>query len=171
MGVLFDYFAADSDEQAASAIDRLGGPGAIATLPAPAPSFDTVSVKGIDPVVQMGTLEELLTARPYDEIVAQPRSGHTLAVRDGGERLVLTLTDVLTSALAEASQERLAEVAVPWSRTEEFWGGTDPESLTHILRDLAGLARRAQASSQQLYCWSASNTREPVSRVTLDVVR
>jgi hypothetical protein len=153
MGVLFDYFAADSDEQAASAIDRLGGPGAATAPPAPAQTFDTVSVKGIDPAVQMGTLEELLTARPYDDIVEQPRSGHTLAIRDGGERLVLTLTDSLTSALAEASPERLAEVAVPWSRTEEFWGGADPDTLTEILRDLAGLARRAQAGSQRLYCW------------------
>ncbi|NIK56933.1 hypothetical protein [Kribbella shirazensis] len=148
MGVLFDYFAADSDEQAASAIDRVGGPGT-ADPDASAQAFDTVSVKGIDPVVQMGTLEALLTGRPYDaSAVGQP-----LAIRDGGERVVLALADSLTIALAEACPERLAEVAVPWSRTEEFWGSADPDTLTEILRDLAGLAGRAQAASQRLYCW------------------
>lgn len=66
---------------------------------------------------------------------------------------MLTLTDSLTSALAEVSPERLAEVAAPWSRTEEFWGMGEPDMLTEFLRDLAGLAGRAQASSQRLYCW------------------
>jgi hypothetical protein len=32
MGVLFDYFAADTDEPAASAIERLDGPGATAAI-------------------------------------------------------------------------------------------------------------------------------------------
>jgi hypothetical protein len=153
MGVLFDYFAAASDEQAASAIDRVGGPGAETAPDASAQAFDTVSVKGIDPVVQMGRLEELLTGRPYDEIAAERRSGQPLAIRDGGERVVLALADSLTNALAEASPERLAEVAAPWSRTEEFWGSADPDMLTELLRDLAGLAGRAHASNQRLYCW------------------
>ncbi|MET9274214.1 hypothetical protein [Kribbella sp. NPDC003557] len=153
MGVLFDYFAADSDEQAASAIDRLGGPGAETAPDASAQAFDTVSVKGIDPVVQMGTLEALLTGRSYAEIAAEHRSGTPLAIHDGGERVVLALTDSLTNALAEASPERLAEVAVPWSRTDEFWGSADPDMLTGFLRDLAGVAGRAQAGSQRLYCW------------------
>jgi hypothetical protein len=152
MGALFDYFAADSDEEAASTIDRLGGPGAASD--ASARTFDTVSAKGIDPVVQLGTLEELLTGRPYDDIAAEPRSGHSVAIRDGGDVLVLTLTDSLTSALAEATPERLAEVAVPWSLTEEFWGSAEPGMLAEFLRDLAGLASRAQASSQRLYCWT-----------------
>jgi len=176
MGVLFEYFAADSDEVAASVIDRLGGPGACAVPPAPsitrrrlfrravdqAPAlrenapelvFETVSVKGIDPVVQLGTLEELLTGRPYDDIVEDPRSGQEVATRNGGERLVLTLTESITTALAEAGNDRLSGVAVPWSRTEEFWGAGDPEVLASFLGDLAGLARRARARDQQLYCW------------------
>ena len=179
MGVIYDYFSADSDEQAASVIDRLDGPGARAASPpsgeaprrglfrrkvdllvapteAPPPDlvFDTVPGHGIDPVVQMGTLEELLTGRSYDdEIATDPRNGHTVAVRDGGERHVLTLTHSLATALAQASDERLAEVAVPWSQTEEFWGDADPDVLTDFLHSLAALARRAQATQQLLYCW------------------
>jgi hypothetical protein len=178
MGVLFDYFAAASDEEAATVIDRVGGPGSQATMvappvgrqrgifgrkrPAPEPAlgtdpdlvvYDTLSVKGIDPVVQLGTLEELLTGRPYDDVVDDPRSGHNLALRDGGERLVVTLTDPLTAALAEASDEILERVARPWSETEEFWNAADPTDLAEFLKELAGLAQRAQAGDQKLYCW------------------
>lgn len=177
MGVLFDYFAADSDSEAGSVIDRAGGPGSQTVQVSPPTggkrglfgrkratpqpfttdpglvAFDTVSVKGIDPVVQLGTLEELLTSRPYDDVVNDPRAGKTVASADGGERLVCTITDSLTTALARASDEELQRVAQPWSQTEEFWGDADPEELTEILGELAGLARRAQANGHRLYCW------------------
>jgi hypothetical protein len=177
MGVIFDYFAAGSDQEAVTVIDRVGGPSSqavIVTPPEPKRGslgrkrsaseptlstdpdlvmYDTVSVKGIDPLVQLGTLEELLTGRAYDDVVDDPRSGHPLVARDGGERLVCTLTDSLTSALARASGDELRRIAQPWSRTEEFWGAADPEELAEFLGDLADLARRAQVSSQRLYCW------------------
>jgi hypothetical protein len=178
MGVLFDYFAAASDEEAATVIDRVGGSGSQATMVAPpegrqrgifgrkrpAPElafgtdpdlvvYDTLSVKGIDPVVQLGTLEELLTGRPYHDVVDDPRSGHNLAMRDGGERLVVTLTDSLAATLAEASDETLERVARPWSQSDEFWNSADPSDLAEFLKELAGLARRAEAGDQKLYCW------------------
>lgn len=177
MGVLFDYFAADSDEIAASVIERLGGPGSSLRPPPPVitplgrlfrrPSeqalavpdkstelvFDTVCDTGIDPVVQLGTLEELLTGVPFDDILDDDRSGKAVATRNGGERLVVTLTDGVTTALAEAPAERLSEVAVPWSQTEEFLGTGNSGVLSVVLGELAELARRARARDQQLYCW------------------
>lgn len=177
MGVLFDYFAADSDEDAALAIDRLGGPGAHSApnkqaLPqrrgwfrrVPAPpdtpagltpaAFDTVQDTGIDPVVQLGTLEELLTGRPYDEVVADPRSGHQIALRDNGERAVCAVTHTLTQALANLPRARARDIAVAWAQTEEFWGAADPDDLQSVLLDLSALAARARANSQSLYCWA-----------------
>jgi hypothetical protein len=153
MGVLFDYFAAASDQAAASAISLLGGPGAPPASPAAGPPFDTVPAKGIDPLVQLGTLEALLTGRDYERIVTGPRAGHALATQDGGQRLVVTLTDELQAALAEASDARLASVAVPWSQTEEFFGQGDPQILTSGLHELAELARRARTKDERLYCW------------------
>ena len=176
MAVLFDYFAAGSDEQAAAVIDRPGGPGRAAAPLTPqdsgrrglfrrkaprwsGPATDdsqplfTVFGDGIDPVVQMGTFEELLTGRSYDDIVEDPRHGHTVAERDGGERLVLTVTDTLRDALAAASAERLAELAVPWSQTEELGGQGEPEILSTFLTSLAGLARHAQEQHERMYCW------------------
>lgn len=146
MGVLFTYFSADSDEQAASVIDLEQGP-------ASSPDVrDTVPLKGIEPVVQMGTLEELLTGRPYDEVTEDPRWADAVAVRRDGELLVLTLTDGLTSALAGASESELAVAARGWARTEEL-DGSDPSLLGHILTDLSGLAQSAAAGQRRLYCW------------------
>lgn len=178
MGVLFDYFTAPSDEEAATVIDRVSGPGSQAVLMAqpeekrgvfgrrqvrasqPAFStdpkthvYDTVSDTGIDPVVQLGTLEALLTGRAYDEVTADPRSGHAIEVRDGGDRVVVTVTASLTSTLAEATEQTLTQVAIPWSETEEFWGEGDPVALTALLEELAALARNAHNNGHQLYCW------------------
>jgi hypothetical protein len=158
MGVLFDYFSADSDESAASAVSLPGGPGgpsgtdAPADLPGETP-FDTVHTKGVDPLVQLGTLEALLTERDYAQIVTGPRAGRPLAIQDRGERLVVTLTDELQAALADAEEAVLASVAEPWARTEEFSGQGDPQLLTGLLQGLAELARRARAKNERMYCW------------------
>lgn len=176
MGMLFDYFSAGSDEEAGTVIERLEGPASQTTISQPEQKrgmfgrkrkqalpefglnpalviFDTVSVKSIEPVVQLGVLEELITGRTYDDIVQDPRSGHMVAERLGGERLVLTLTDGLSSALADASDETLEQVAVPWSQTEEFGYAADARELATFLKDLSGLASRAKASGKLLYCW------------------
>jgi hypothetical protein len=115
--------------------------------------YPTVIGNGIEPVVQMGTLEGLLTGRSYDDVMAANPGGIKVAVRDGGERLVMRLTDSLTEALATASDDRLTEVAVPWSQTEEFWGQGDPQDLGSFLLELAQLARTAQLRGERLYCW------------------
>ena len=164
VGVLFDYFSAASDEAAAEAIDLLGGPGIAARTSADGltgvpgttserPPFDTVSAKGVDPLVQLGTLEALLTGREYELIVAERRAGRPLAIRHGGGRMVVTLTDQLQAALAAADRQQLASVAVPWSQTDEFWGRGDPEDLASLLRELAELAHRARGRGERMYCW------------------
>jgi hypothetical protein len=109
--------------------------------------------KGIDPLVQLGTLEALLTGREYEQIVAGQRAGHVLAAQDGGEHVVVTLTDELQAALAGADDAQLASIAVPWSQTEEFFGQGDPQILTRLLHELAALALRARTKDERLYCW------------------
>ncbi|GAA1241189.1 hypothetical protein [Oryzihumus leptocrescens] len=47
----------------------------------------------------------------------------------------------------------LAEVAVPWAATEEFWGAGDPAQLTEVLSAMAELARQARAEDLYVYCW------------------
>jgi hypothetical protein len=147
MGVLFDYFAAPSDEAAASALETVGGPAA-----APTGSFDAVTFR-VDPVVQLGKLESLLTGLAYEAVTSDPRSGHAVAVGNEGEQFVLAVTDRLQAAIASADDARLSAVAVPWSQTEEFWGMGDPGDVADGLRRLASLARNAVERGERLYCW------------------
>lgn len=147
MGVLYDYFSAPNDEEAAKALTVEGGPGA------PDSGYDAVALKGIDPIVQLGTLEALLTATPYDDVIDDPRSGTMLAASEEYDQLVVTLSGSLVSALAAADDDGLAQVAVPWSQADEFGGGVSPDDLTPVLRDLAALARRAESSGSLVYCW------------------
>lgn len=150
MGVHYEYFSAASDEEAATVVGRLGGPSSQTTVlrwdesrrrilgrrrqpPTPVVGtdpdlvvYDTVFANGVDPVVMLGTLETLITTRAYDDVVEDPRSGHAVAERDGDECLVLTVTDSLAAALADASENALAQAAVPWSETEAFWDSPIP---------------------------------------------
>ncbi|GHJ14982.1 MULTISPECIES: hypothetical protein [unclassified Micromonospora] len=148
MGILCDYFSASTDETAAAVADVLGGPRA-----ASEPGFDVVELKGLEPTVQLGTLEALLTSVDYDVVTRNPRQGKAVAIHNDGEVLVISLTDELRAALAAASESRLREVAAPWSETEEFWGQAEPSILAEALIELAGLARRAATRGERLYCW------------------
>ncbi|MGW6446010.1 hypothetical protein [Lentzea sp. NPDC055074] len=141
MGVLYDYFAAPSDELAATAID--GGPVGV---------FPTVETKSLDPAVVMGELEELLTGRPYDDVSEDPRWGHDVAMELDGEVLVLTVTDGLRDGLAAADD--LAGTAVAWARIEEL-DGFDPVVLADILGNLRALAVEAKKNGERLYCWAS----------------
>jgi antitoxin (DNA-binding transcriptional repressor) of toxin-antitoxin stability system len=143
MGVLFDYFAASDDAVAATVIDVVGGPAEAA--------FPTFALKGVDPLVQLGTLESLLTGTDYDTVVG--RDIAPVAMAGGGERLVIAVSGDLVAALSTADDARLREVAEPWSRTEEFGGNADPSDLATALSGLAELARAATTRGDRLYCW------------------
>ncbi|WP_340686074.1 hypothetical protein LCL61_06895 [Amycolatopsis coloradensis] len=143
MGVLFDYFAAPDNDAAAATIDLVGGP-AEASLP-------TVQLKGVDPFVQLGTLESLLTGADYETVI--DREIAPVAMAGDGVRLVVPLTEELSAALSDADEARLREVAEPWSRTEEFDGQADPADLAAVLTGLAEVARTATTRGDRLYCW------------------
>jgi hypothetical protein len=152
MGVLFDYFSAPSDEVAATAISRAGGPSESSEDTPRLPPFDTLQSTGIEPAVMLGKLEALLTGRDYKEIFDGPRAHKALAIEDDGEKVVETLTDELQAALAGADNERLAAVVVPWSEIDELKGAA-PEGLACWLGEFAELARRARNRGERLYCW------------------
>jgi hypothetical protein len=136
--VIYDYFAAPSDDVAAAVVEN--GPDGLSK----------VDTKGLDPVVVMGKLEALLSGRPYDEVVDDPRSGELLAMGGDGEVLVLTVTEGLRDGLAEPRE--LDGVAAAWAEAEEL-RGWDPADLAQVLRELHVLAREASSKGEQLYCW------------------
>jgi len=169
MGLLCDYFIAPSDDAAAATIDWVGGPGRAApktsslgrfrrlvgreSTSTDQGSYPSVDGSGIEPVVQLGQLEAILTGRDVDEVLESSDAGQLIAERGGGERLVVRLSAPLTGALAGAPADGVPGVAARWAQTEEFWGNADPNVLAEFLRELSGLARQARERGEALYCW------------------
>jgi hypothetical protein len=178
MAVMYDYFAALSDAAAAEMVMLQGGPsGSMPASPALREAIRAgdreairlamrptvrmsdsgvlvLETKGIDPLVQMGTLEALLTGEQYDVVISRPRAGQQVAAEHSREGpWVVTLTDELQDALAAATWDQIAAVAAPWSQAEEFRGQGDPETLAEFLLELADLARQANRRGERLYCW------------------
>jgi hypothetical protein len=145
--MLYEYFAAPSDEAAVSVLQVHGGP-----VAAKGASWDAIDGRGVEPSVNLPELEELLTGVEYDDLIEDPRAGNTLA-RLEDEAMVITLSDSLHEALAKLPVGRIAGVAGEWSHSEEFGGDISPGDLTGFLTDLVKLAQRAAGKGQRLYCW------------------
>lgn len=141
VGNLYDYFAADDDATAAATFEHSPNPERFAVL----------DVRGIEPAVQLATLESLLRGIDYEQVAADPRQCALLTDPHSEERWVVTLTDTLRDALADADQ--LAHTAIAWSATEEFRGQGDADLLGDFLNRFATLARTARSRGQRLYCW------------------
>ncbi|MET8630720.1 hypothetical protein ABZW30_44730 [Kitasatospora sp. NPDC004669] len=145
---LCDYFSAADDHTAVAVLQTPGGPGQA--------GLDVVFLKNIDPVVAIAQLEAIMTSCSYEEASERPRSGQLLSDPEDDGAFVVSLTDTLTAALASASQDDLVRFAEPWSKTDELRQiGVNVEVTADVLEALAGLAQRAQASDQRLYCWWA----------------
>jgi hypothetical protein len=164
MGVWYHYFSAPSDEAAVATINRIGErvppwPFTIRTVRSSLfveRSKDTyVETKLVDPALVLRDLEALLTGREYKDVAGYDGD---LLVENEDDLLIVPLTDMISAALVDADDERLAAVVVPWSQIGEFSGPREePEELVRWLlpwlRELAALARRARERSERLYCW------------------
>src|SRR5262245_725665 len=180
MGVMYDYFAAPSDDAATAMLDHgPGGPGPQPAPPALAEAHRTgdrealrearrefhrlkvresasgtlvLKTGGIDPLAHAGALEQMLTGTSYDEIAGRPRYGEPLAIDDWGSPLILRLPDELQTALINATDDQLNALIVPLSQDEGF-RSFDVDVVTEFVRELAVLARTARDRGEQLYCW------------------
>ncbi|MFJ2871949.1 hypothetical protein [Streptomyces sp. NPDC087298] len=144
MGNLYDYFSAPDDPTALAAFGQGIEAAGLPMLP----------VKGMDPYVQLGQAESLLTGTPYDEVTALPRFNRLLSSPEDESRWLVTLTDELRDALVAARPGGFTAAAETWSRIEEFGGDTPPHELADFLDALAGLAEEAQTHPEphRLYC-------------------
>ncbi|MCP2334703.1 hypothetical protein [Actinomadura rupiterrae] len=141
MSAVFEYFAADDDATAAAALE----------LPSLC-ALGTLEAKGIEPAVQLGTLEALLTGRSYDEVTGDARQAKLVAATPECEAVVVTLSDGLTRALAAGEPELFEKIAEQWAQTDEFDGHSDTEALAVFLEDFCALARQALQCRRRLYC-------------------
>jgi len=164
------FFTAAGDAEAAGAENRPGGPlgwravaghrrtGLLRREPVMVelgPAFEGFAAEGYDPVVALGSLEELLTGVDYDTVVQAPRAGSPLSDADPSQEYgVLTLTDALRDALAGTSEARLLEVVTAWSATAELQQvSTSTEEHVAFVRQLRALSVMAAAKGQHLYCY------------------
>jgi hypothetical protein len=143
VGNLYDYFAADDDAAAAATLEHSPDP----------EHFDVLDVRGVEPTVQLATLESLLRGIDYEQVAADPRQCALLSDPHSEDRWVVTLTDTLRDTLADANAGQLAQAATAWSATEEFHGHGDADLLADFLHRFAALAHTARDRGQHLYCW------------------
>ncbi|WP_327367486.1 hypothetical protein [Streptomyces sp. NBC_01217] len=146
MGVLFGYYAAADDEDAARAVVREDG------QPPTGAGYDELVVKGMDPVLDLLPAEALFTGRSADAVEADPRHGHLVAMAEGGQVVSLSLTDSFRDSLARCDRDRLDDVARDWSASGVFDAEADLSKIAGFLKDLAALAERASTRGHRLYC-------------------
>lgn len=170
MGVLSEYFIAPTNDDAATMLDRFGGPGRESFPVAPprrglfrrnveptAPRefealYPTVEGGGMEPLLHLGALEVLLTGSGPEDGTGLLSDDQVVASRDE-EQWVVCVRDALTAALADASVDDLARLAEQWLRSGEYWGSADEVELAGLLHQLAGLARLARERDHTMYCW------------------
>lgn len=150
-GLVTDYFAAPTDGLAAAVARESAGP-ATTARGSGKPLFDTVRLPSVEPFVMLGRLAERLLGLPYAEVTSHPRHGTVLAGDDQGP-WVVTLSDDLVTALAQASPARLTAIALHWSASHGI-PDQDPEVLAAGVGELGELADRARAVRHTLYCWA-----------------
>jgi hypothetical protein len=173
VGIDLAYFAAEDDNSAAAAEARPGGPLGWPTVTGHrkvglfrkepiveslGPVYEGFQARGYDPVVTLGTLESLLRGIEYDALENDPRWGGSPSDEEApDDRAVLTVTDTLRDALADASDDDLRRVVDPWSRTEELtmegWEDVTVEDHVEFLRKLRDLASSARRREHRLYCY------------------
>ena len=175
MGVMYDYFAAPSEEAAAATIDWVGGPGTPPPLPMPfrelvakygleeartylkprlylsESGLYVVSTKGFDAITDLGAVESQLTGVSLDDIL--DRDDPVVADRDGGERRVLRIGDATRDALVHATDDAMVEAARRWAASQSQWRTIELEPIVHLLGQLAALARVATKRGEGLFCW------------------
>jgi hypothetical protein len=97
MGVLTDYFIAGSDAEAAATLKATGGPEHVGLV--------TTQLKGVDPVVNLATLEEILTGTDSMAIISEGED----PVADGGSDgpWVLRVRPSLVAALTATHPGKL----------------------------------------------------------------
>jgi hypothetical protein len=142
MGLLIDYFVAPSDSDAQQVVDV-----------GPAGRFPTTDGSGIEPTVNLGQFEELLTGKTFDQQLDDPESYKMIASANDHHNLVIRLEPGFVAALAHADSETLGRLSEPWSHIEEFAGMAPPSGLEDFLSRLRELCIQASDTSGGLYCW------------------
>ncbi|MEV4601293.1 hypothetical protein AB0K15_28315 [Amycolatopsis sp. NPDC049253] len=144
--MLYTYFTATSDDEAATALEAPEGPAAL---------FPTAAFNGIDPNMQVPRAEAFLTGTTEEAAADNPRAMKLVVEADEGAVTVLTLTDEFRDAIAATDEPRRRELADFWSHAEDLGGEASAEDLLPVVDELAALAKQAKPTGGRLYCYLA----------------
>jgi len=154
MGVLFDYFRAPDGQ----AVDELMAANDGMVIRADrAPLVDAVESK-LEYAVTLG----MLVAFARDVEWSPEIMGDTFAWPPDGEEdeeydgpWVVQLGDDARDTLAGISDDEMSGLSERWGQIEELARSEPlaPDAMLPIMGDLVGLARRAHAAGDHLYCW------------------
>ncbi|MCO1578063.1 hypothetical protein M8C13_20120 [Crossiella sp. SN42] len=166
----FVYFRARDQGDAGRSLGLPGGP--LTEDSTGTPAFDGVIARAVEPFLVLGALvaatrdvrwhpelSPIVSVWPPEE--TEPRSiEEAMTLPDGSPwkdpgSVLQELGTATRDSLAAVPEDRLAQVAAQWSRAEAFahFQDVNPESMLSVVRDLVGLAQRARAADEQLYCW------------------
>ncbi|MFI1471034.1 hypothetical protein [Streptomyces wuyuanensis] len=144
MSSIVKFFVAPDDTSAALTLQA--GPGR---------ASESLSFGNFDPEEAVVEWECLLSGGSYEELVeaGEPR---IVAGEDYGGGVVFAISPGLSTALADAEQPRLRDVAASWVQLRAEEGESiDAEIASAIVIDLAALVGSARRRSQGVYCWVA----------------
>ena len=144
MGLRIEYFAASDDIAAARLLDADDAADAIDGSP-------RLTAGPIDPVVLLGSLEEFVVGRSFEEQLSDPDSRRIVADQNGGARLIIRIDDALVAALGSLDRDRVPELAGQWASAEEFGGEVNVALLEEFIGQLSHLSAEA-VTTGHLYC-------------------
>jgi hypothetical protein len=155
MGVLYDYFRSADAAAVAKLMEATAGHSPL--YPDGAAAADGIDAKGIEPVVTLGQLIAMILDVEWESDLANGDlvwpAGESDEDDDGP--WVQAVNQRARDALAGVDDARLPELAERWAGIEELRADSPEavEGLRAVATDLVGLARRARAAGDQLYCW------------------
>jgi len=146
MGVLTDFVAADSSE-----VERVG------KSLNPSEDFSGLDAKGMDGI-KLGGLYCILTGTTYTiDFVADFMGERSIVYQESEEGpWVHLVPHDLTARVARLSPTDISQVAVRWSKTEEFdpkYFEWPPDAVKQFLVDFAALARQAVSEGKSVLMW------------------
>lgn len=142
MGMSYEYFTAATQTEAQATLQR-----------GPRGRFRSIDPVGIDPLVQLGTLETLVTGRSFTDQLNDPFYREEVAGDLGGKRSVVRIDRPFVHAVSNADQEHLLALAEIWAADEEFNGSARPGDLKAFLKEFQELCE-AIDDAGDLYCWT-----------------
>ncbi|MFE0461256.1 hypothetical protein ACFW1A_18625 [Kitasatospora sp. NPDC058965] len=161
MGVLTDYFRAADAASVVRALVREEGDSPIAHGRS---GFDGVEAKGVDPCVVLGKLIAAIRAVPWrvdlvGETTVWPTSPMPGPDDPDAEESpwatgpwVVELHAPVRDTLAAVHDAEVPGIVASWAQAEELHGAAAAD-MQPVAEGIIGLARRARAAGEQLYCW------------------